>query len=202
MHAAGGGGAPAQPAARLLSPLLAGLSVVLAVLAGVGVGLLLARQDGPTPISASALPSGVAFVTPQPSVTAVPPPPTVDATSPRTQVVVIPPSPLPNPTPSPTPSPTPTPSAVPVIALAPAAGANATTLTVTGTGFAPGASVRVDYLDAAGVPTGSSAVAVADGTGAITASLAAQDPAGTPGPHSVVASVAEAPLASAVFTAQ
>ena len=73
---------------------------------------------------------------------------------------------------------------------------------MTGTGFAPGASVRVDYLDAAGVPTGSSAVAVADGGGSISASLAAQDPAGTPGPHSVVASVDESPVASAVFTAE
>ena len=193
---------PTEVGARLLSPLLAALSVVLAVLAGVGVGLLLARQDAPRPLSGSALPSGVAFVTPQPSVTAVPSPPTVPEVRPETRVVVIPPSPLPTPTPSPTPTPTPTPSAVPALALSPAAGPNATTLTVTGTGFAPGATVRVDYLDAAGVPTGSSAVAVVDGSGSLTASLAAQDPAGTPGPHTVVATVGESPVASAVFTAE
>ena len=64
--------------------------------------------------------------------------------------------------------------------------------------------MRLDYLDGAGVPTGSSAVAVADGTGSLTASLAAQDPAGTPGPHTVTATVGDAttPVASAVFTAQ
>ncbi len=194
-----------EPPARLLSPLLAGLSVVLALLAGTGVGLLLARQDGPQPLAlAEALPSGVALVTPQPSVTAVPSPPTVPQTRPSTQVVVIPPSPLPTPTPSPTPSPTPTPTAAPTLAVSPAEGPNATSLTVTGSGFAPGDQVRVDYLDTAGVPTGSSAVAVADESGSITTTLAAEDPSGTPGPHTVTATVGDAttPVTSAAFTAQ
>lgn len=195
---------PVEPAPRLLSPLLAALSVVLAVLAGTGVGLLLGRQDGPQPGAGadSALPSGVAYVTPQPSVTAVPPPPTVAEVRPRTEVIVVPPSPLP--TPSPTPTPTPTPAAVPALELSPAEGPNDTALTVTGTGFAPGDSVRLDYLDHTGVPTGSSAVAVADDTGSLSTPLVAQDPAGTPGPHTVTATVGDAttPVASAVFTAQ
>jgi hypothetical protein len=88
--------------------------------------------------------------------------------------------------------------------LTPDGGPDGTTVAVTGTGFAPGDQVRLDYLDPAGVPTGSSAVAVADDTGGITASLAAQDPTGTPGPHTVVATVGDAttPVASAIFTAQ
>jgi DNA-directed RNA polymerase specialized sigma24 family protein len=195
-------GVPAEPPVRLLSPLLAGLSVVLAVLAGVGVGLLLARQDGPRPLAGTALPSGVAFVSPQPSVTAVPSPPTVAEVRPRTRVVVVPPSPLPAPTPTPTPTPTPSPTAVPALELTPAGGPNATTVAVRGTGFPPGAEVQLDYLDAAGAATGSSAVAVADDSGSITAALSAQDPADAPGPHSVVASVGDTTLATAVFTAQ
>ena len=196
-----------EPPARLLSPLLAALSVVLAVLAGVGVGLFLGREDGPQPLSvAAALPSGVALVTPQPSITDVPSPPTVAEQRPRTDVVVVPPSPLPTPTPtpSPTPSPTPTPTAPPALVLSPAGGTNATTIAVTGTGFAPGDQVRLDYLDPAGVPTGSSAVAVADDSGTVTASLAAQDPTGTPGPHTVLATVGDAttPVTSAIFTAE
>jgi hypothetical protein len=64
--------------------------------------------------------------------------------------------------------------------------------------------VRFDYLDPAGVPTGASAVAVADDSGTVTASLAAQDATGTPGPHTVVATVGDAttPVASAIFTAE
>ena len=198
-------GPPAEPPARLLSPLLAALSVVLAVLAGVGAGLVLARQDGPRPLAvAGALPSGVALVTPQPSITAVPSPPTVAEVRPRTDVVVVPPSPLPTPTPSPTPTPTPTPTGVPAIVLSPAGGTNGTAVAVTGTGFVPGVEVRLDYLDSTGVPTGSSAVAVADGAGGLTASLAAQDPSGAPGPHTVTATVGSdtTPVASAVFAAQ
>ncbi|MDP9465854.1 MAG: hypothetical protein M3P31_01210 [Actinomycetota bacterium] len=195
---------PGEPPARLLSPLLAALSVVLAVLAGVGIGLLLGRQDGPRPLAGAdgELPPGVELVTPQPSITAVPSPPTVAEVRPRTEVVVIPPSPLPIPTPTPTP--TPTLAAAPALALSPASGTNATTIAVTGTGFAPGDQVRFDYLDAAGVPTGSSAVAVADDSGSIITSLVAQDPAGTPGPHLVVATVGDAPtpVTSGVFTAQ
>ena len=196
------------PPARLLSPLLAALSVVLAVLAGTGVGLLLGRQDAPRPLAGAdgELPPGVELVTPQPSVTAVPSPPTVPEVRPRTDVVVVPPPPLPTPTATPTltPTPTPSPTADPELALSPAGGTNGTTVAVTGTGFAPGDQVRVDYLDAQGVSTGSSAVAVADDTGSITASLVAQDPAGTPGPHTVTATVGDAsvPVASAVFTAQ
>ena len=196
---------PHELPARLLSPLLAALSVVLAVLAGVGVGLVLGREEGRQPLSiAAALPSGVALVTPQPSVTAFPSPPTVAEDRPRTDVVVVPPPPLPTPSPTPTPTPTPTSTAPPALVLSPAGGTNATTIAVTGTGFAPGDQVRFDYLDPAGVPTGSSAVAVADDSGTVTASLAAQDPAATTGPHTVVATVGDAttPVASAVFTAQ
>jgi hypothetical protein len=126
--------------------------VVLAVLAGTGVGLLLGRQDGPKPLAGAdgELPPGVQFVTPQPSITAVPSPPTVAEVRPRTQVVVVPPSPLPTPTPSPTPSPTPT--AAPALALSPAGGTNDTAIAVTGHRLHAGDQVRLDYLDAAGRP--------------------------------------------------
>ena len=199
-------GATTEPPVRLLSPLLAALSVVLAVLAGIGAGLLLGRQDGPQPLAVAegGLPSGVQLVTPQPSITAVPSPPTVPEVRPSTEVVVLPPPPLPTPTPSPTPSPTPTPTAAPALAVSPAAGANGSEIAVAGTGFAPGDEVRLDYLDAAGLPTGSGTVAVADDQGSITASFVAQDPTGTPGPHIVTATVGDAttPVASAPFTAQ
>ena len=193
-----------EPPAPLLSPLLAVLSLVLAVLAGLGIGLLLSERDSPERLLGAdgELPPGVRLVSPQPAAPVLPSPPTVPEQRPRTTVVVVPPSPLPPPAPpTPSPTPTPTPSAVPRLTLAPSTGPNGTEITVAGTGFPPGATVRLDYLDAAGAPTGSSAVAVTDAAGAVTATLAAQDPAAQPGPHTVVAT-ADGASARATFTAQ
>lgn len=189
---------------RLLSPLLALLALVVAAALGLGVGLLLSRDEGPTQLAGAdgQLPAGVRLASPSP----LPPrstasPRTVTAPPPRTSVFEVPPSPTPAPPPpSPSPAPSPPPARA-AIALAPASGPNGTEVTVTGTGWPAGAEVRIDYLDTLGEETGSRADAVADAQGRFRATLAAQDPANLPGPHTVRARGGER-TATAPFAAQ
>lgn len=197
--------ATARDAAPLLSPLVVGLALVVAALAGAAIGLLLTDRSDPRPVAGvdATLPARLPLVSPPPS-----PPlptaevPTVAEVRPRTTVVVVPPPAPPPPPPAPpSPSPSPTPTTAATLALAPVTGPNGTELSVSGAGFEPGAQVQVDYLDAEGEPTGSQAQVEADEDGTFTAQLVAQDPADEPGPHVVVASDGTS-TARATFTAE
>ena len=173
------------PAPRLFSPLLVALSIVLAALVGLGAGLVLVRASADDTASAGDLPS--VLITPPPPPTAGPvSPPALQFPAPATSVFTLaPPAPSPSPTPTPTPEPEPEPVAVPALRIDPAEGANGQTVTVVGSGWEPFVEVSLEYLDLAGSPTGSTAVAVADETGGFATELAAQDPTGTPGDHVV-----------------
>lgn len=182
---------------RLLSPLLAFAGIVLAALAGLGVGLLLTHDGGPgtLPGADGNLPADIGLVSPSPVSTAVPPsPPTVAESPPQTSVFVITP-------PSPSPEPAPSLRLTAELSVSPSSGANGTELTVEGTGFTPFRTVTVTYLDPTGAATGATATGTADGDGTFTATLAAQDPQNLPGRHTVQASDGQQ-RASAGFTAQ
>lgn len=179
---------------RLLSPLLALAGIVLAVLAGTGVGLLLSRDGGTDSLIGADgdVPAGIGLLSPTPMSTApVPSPPTVAERPPRTSVFEIAPPP-----PPPPPSPA-APSAR--LTLSPRSGPNGTEITVTGSGLPPATEVAIDYLDPTGAPTGSSAAATTDARGGFTATLAAQDPTNLPGDHAVRAT-AGARSVRATFT--
>ena len=209
---------------RLFSPLLALLALVLAALVGVGVGLLLSRDDGTTELAGGegGLPVGTRLASPSPlPPRSTAPPRTLVAPPPQTSVFDVPPPPPPPP-PSPSPAPSPSLAAAPAapapaapaaaapapgapaastaLSSSPAAGPNGTVLTVTGTGWSPGAGISLDYRDPQGAPTGAAASAVADAQGRFTARLTAQDPGGLPGPHAVRAT-AGAVTATTTFTA-
>ena len=176
-----------QDERRLFSPLLALLSLVLAALLGLGVGLLLSRDDGPRELTGAegGLPPGVQLLSPSP----MPPPVsasprTVAPAPPSTTVFAVPP-PSPSPLPSPSPSPVVSAPAQPGLSVDPASGPNGTVLTVSGTGWTPAAEIAVEYLDPVGVATGSQTTAIVDGEGRFTAQLTAQDPNNLPGTHVV-----------------
>ena len=180
---------------RLFSPLLALMSLVLALLLGVGVGLLLSRAGGVGSLvgAGGQDPSDVQLLSPPP---AVPPmlvsPPAVVAPAPRTTVFVIPPPPPPPPPPSPEPVVTRDPVEEPLaIAVEPDSGPNGAELQVTGTGWTPGEQVLIEYIDPTGTPTGSQAIVVPDTRGRFVAELVAQDPNNLPGEHTIRASDGE-----------
>jgi DNA-directed RNA polymerase specialized sigma24 family protein len=187
---------------RLFSPLLALLALILAVLLGLGIGLLLSRTGGlGSLVGASGQdPQDVELlVPPSPAPEVLVSPPPVEAPQPRTTVFLIPPSPSPSPSPSPQPV-SPAPEAL-GIAIDPASGPNGAQLTVSGHGWTPGAEVLVEYLDPTGRPTGSQTLVVADDRGRFTGQLAAQDPNNLPGEHIVRASEGEL-MAEATYDAQ
>ncbi len=187
---------------RLLSPLLAALGIVLALLAGLGLGLLLSRSGGVDSVAGTAgqLPAGVALLSPSPQVAeVVRSPATVREAPPQTRVFVIPSPSPPPPPPPPQPSPAPAVDEL-AITIDPPNGPNGTTLTVDGAGWMPGIDVTLTYLDPTGRPTGSSATAVPDERGRFTVTLAAQDPANLPGDHTVRATDGDS-TTSATFTA-
>jgi DNA-directed RNA polymerase specialized sigma24 family protein len=175
---------------RLFSPLLALLALVVAVLLGLGVGLLLSRSGGAGLLGETGrAPEDVELLTP-PSRTpqVLISPPVVQAPTPQTTVFLISPSPSPPP-PSPTAQPSPAPPTDPLtLTVDPSSGPNGATLTVAGTGWTPGAEVLLEYLDPTGSPTGSQAIVIADARGRFTAQLTAQDPNNLPGRHTVRAS--------------
>jgi hypothetical protein len=183
---------------HVLSPLLATLAVLLALLVGTGLGVLLSRgADAVLPTSSGVLPA----VTlppwePPPPLTLpadLPPPPPIP--TPRTTVYYLapkttPPAPRPT-TPTPTPqattaAPTPTPAPDSAsLAVDPATGPDGATLQVTGAGWTPGSRVTLDYLDPAGQPLGSSAQVTVGDDGTFAGELVARNPAGVPGRHTV-----------------
>jgi DNA-directed RNA polymerase specialized sigma24 family protein len=173
---------------RVLPPLLAALGVVLAVLLGVGLGLVLSRGGSAVlPAADSVLPA----VTLPPVQTAAPMPLPVDlpppspAPAPQTSVFF-----LPGPTPSPQPAATtgpsaPVPAGEPALTVDPGSGPNGTTLRVTGSGWEPGSRVGLDYVDPTGRSTGSQATADVDASGRFAVSFVARNSTGAPGRHEV-----------------
>lgn len=193
---------------RLLSPLVALLLLGLAVLAGLGVGILLSRDPGVDTRAAAGI--GVPSLEPLPSPSvlsvSVPPPPK-PPTLPPPSVFIVTPSAAPtsaSPPAAASTAPAPSETGVPgeqlAVSLSPRSGPNGTQVTVTGTGWTPGTVVQVDYLDTFGRETGSSTSGIADASGAFTATLTAADPTGFPGNHEVRASNAEQ-TASTTFRA-
>lgn len=176
---------------RLFSPLLALLALVLAVLLGLGLGLLLSRTGGVGSLLGQSDQSGqdpttVDLLTPPSQAPQeLASPPVVQAPAPQTSVFVIPPPPPPPP-PEPTAEPEPTAAQDTLgITVDPASGPNGATLTVNGRGWTPGTEVLVEYLDPTDTPTGSQAVVLVDARGRFTAELTAQDPNNLPGEHTV-----------------
>ena len=161
----------------LLLPLVAGLL-------GVGIGVLLTQSGDDDLTGAGTLPQDAQLISPPPPVpSAAVSPPTLQFPAPRTTVFVIPP-------PSPPPPPSPEPTAAPVlepltIGIDPASGPNGERLTVSGTGWTPGVEVLLEYVDPAGLPTGSQSLVTTDARGRFTAELTAFDPEQLPGRHVV-----------------
>ncbi len=85
------------------------------------------------------------------------------------------------------------------IVLQPESGPNGTEITVLGSGWVPGREVRISYENGLGT-VGATATAIPDADGTFQARLAARDPAGLPGRHTVVAEDGEHSR-SASFTA-
>ena len=179
---------------RLLSPLVALLLLGLAVLVGLGSGVLLSRSGTAGVRPLEALP---AQVNPDdaaaPEVAASIAPPRSPDPLPSLTVFTVAPSPQAEPSPvtatsaSPTPRATGTPMAVLRLTVSPGSGPNGATLTVRGTGWPAQQAVRLDYLDQFG-RVGSSALATADARGAFTATIRAEDPILPSGRHTVRAS--------------
>ncbi|HWH30771.1 MAG TPA: hypothetical protein VNU26_17755 [Mycobacteriales bacterium] len=167
---------------RRLSPLLAVLGVVAAVVLGLGLGVVMSRgTDAVLPAASGVLPQVELPPLEQPTpirLPDLPPPPPV--TSPQTTVFFLPEPTTAPPEPSPTTaSPTATPSATtsePAIALDPDSGPEGTTITVTGTGWTPGTSVVVQFLRPGGRPTGSQTTATVGADGTFATELVASDP--------------------------
>ena len=178
---------------RLFSPLLALLSLVVAVLLGLGAGLLLSRAGGVSSLLGAErgqAPADVALLVPPsvPPQALVSPAPVV-APRPETTVFIIPPPPPPPPPPAPVApaSPVPAQDAL-TLAVDPPSGPNGAVLTVTGTGWTAGSEVLLEYLDPTGTPTGSQSIVTVDARGRFSGELTAQDPNNLPGRHTVRAS--------------
>jgi DNA-directed RNA polymerase specialized sigma24 family protein len=87
------------------------------------------------------------------------------------------------------------------MALSKSAGGNGETVSVAGTGWQPGQVVTIVYLDALHRPTGQSANATPDASGAFTTSIVCYDPQNIPGPHYVSASNALGQTEEKTYTA-
>lgn len=164
---------------RLFAPIPILSALVLATLAGLAIGNLIADDN-----------TGV-FVARQnlPAITAPPP---LAITVPR--VVVSDPVPSPRiftvapTTPPPTTPPPTTASAGPAsIAISAATGANGTVVTVTGSGWTDSVPVALDYRTVGGTSTGSQVFVTPAADGTFSTQLALNDPSGTVGPHAIVA---------------
>ncbi len=191
---------------RLLSPLPVLLSLGLAVVGGVGLGVLLSQRSAVDTADVALLPAVTAPpltpvpVRPRPTPTADPQPSTrvftLRPTTPPPPATTRPPrttSAAPAPTtaaPTPTRTPTPTPTGSPAdaaVEVDPAIGGAGATVVVTGTGWEPGSVVSVSYLRLDGSRTGSTASAQADDDGAFRTSLVTLDEQAPTGDHVVLA---------------
>jgi len=187
---------------RRYSLSLMALGLVVAIGAGVGLGVLTSRGGSSR---------GVADQHPVPLVTAAPvldvgpsqattPPPTG---TPTPRVFYVTPSPTPTPTVTATSTPTATTTAATaLIQLDPSTGPGGSQVTVTGSGWPPGVQVTIQYLLAGDTTAGSSVQAVTDASGTFTAVLTTNNTSLTnpAGPHTVRASDGTE-TAEATFTA-
>ena len=180
-----------DPPRRLLSPLVALLLLGLAVLVGLGSGVLLSRNIGPDtrPLDVLAV-QGAPEDPPQQAVAVNVGPPRSPDPLPSLTVSTVPPSPrvqASRTAAAPSPSPRVTGPAVGsrTLTLDQTRGPNGAFLTVRGTGWPAQQQVRLDYLDRFGRVVGSGAVTTTDATGAFAAIFQAQDPTGLPGRHQV-----------------
>ena len=193
-----------EPPRRLLTPLAVLLSLGLAVVGGVGLGVLLSRPPtvdaaqvgllpAVTPPALTPLPDRRRTASPEPEpaprVFTLPPTPTPTLrTTPPTAPATTPPTTLPT-SPRASASPTASPSARPgAVGVDPASGPAGATVVVSGTGWTPGSVVSVAYLQPDGGATGSTASAEVDGDGAFTARLTTADRRRPTGQHTVLAS--------------
>lgn len=189
-----------EPPRRLLTPLAVLLSLGLAVVGGVGLGVLLSRPPtvdaaqvgllpAVTPPPLTPLPDRRRTASPEPEpaprvFTLRPTPtPTLRTTPPTAPPTTSPPSPRASA------SPTASPSARPAdIEVDPTSGPAGATVVVSGTGWTPGSVVSTAYLQEDGDATGSTASAEVDDDGAFTARLSTRDRQSPTGEHTVLAS--------------
>ena len=175
---------------RLLSPLYVVTGLLLAILVGAVVGILLSRSGS----SGRAVPA--ALVTSSPAVSTSPPPPATSApvtvlpspVTPSTPGRLFTLAPSPSASASADASPTGAPEAAAerlTLARSPTSGPNGSDVTVSGTGWLAGGTVRIDYLNPLGVPTGAGARQAVDVRGRFTTALSALDPANLPGRHTI-----------------
>ncbi len=177
---------------RRYSLSLMALGVVLALAAGIGLGVLTSRgNSGPKTAAATApLVTAAPVISVGPAQT-VPPP--IAPVSPSPRVFFITPSPTPPPTQEPSPTPSATePVQEPVLQLDPTSGPADSPITVTGSGWKPFTRVTVQYMNASGLSAGDTNTAVTDAAGTFTTTIQAHDSTlGNPnptGPHTVRAS--------------
>jgi len=179
---------------RWTVPVYASLAVVLAVLLGLGIGLLASRGSssrstgsGVDTSDPGVLPPVLPSPLPRASVTVAAPPPTA-APATSTRVFTVEPSPTAAPASSGPASaaPPPEPAADPLsLTSNPTSGPNGQELTVQGTGWMPGGMVTLEYVDPLGRQTGSRATQTVDARGRFTTTLSAQDPSNLPGRHTI-----------------
>jgi hypothetical protein len=163
------------------------LGLVVALAAGVGIGVLSSRggsgkrvaDQRPVPLVTAA-----PVLTVGPPQTATPPPTGV----PTPRVFYITPSPTPEPTLTATPTPTSTETGLPaLLQLDPSSGPRDSQITVTGSGWSPLTQVVVEYLNFGGATAGYTASVVTDANGTFTTTIVAHDSslANPQGPHTV-----------------
>ncbi len=161
---------------RLLAPGPVLLALLLAVAAGVGLGVLLHRPEPVRAVEIGPLPPVTAAPPPtplpgEPPTTLTNPPlptttvftyaPTPAPTAPPPPMTAPPPTTAAPPTAAPTTAPTSaSPAPAPTVAVAPGSGPPGTALVVTGTGWTPGSTVAVVLLDLRARPTDTFTTAV------------------------------------------
>ncbi len=178
-----------EPGRPLVSPLVVMLGLALAALLGVGVAAATRSSSAPTASGASPNAAPSAAVTPAfptgPTSTAATPSAAASASASRAATSTSPPPSAPTAgSAAGTPANAGTSAA---ITLSRSSGPNGATVEVTGTGWRPGSTVQLNYQSFGGHDTGSGATALTDASGRFATTIAAEDPAAVPGPHTVQA---------------
>ena len=176
---------------RLLTPVVALLLLCLALLGGLGLGVLLSRGDSAgqrsvvdqsSDLQLPAAPVNIVVVSPPPSPVPLPSP----------SAFMVPPSPSANAQASSSPvasagptSTDPSTASALTLTLDQSSGPNGAPITVRGTGWPAAQSVQLQYLDQFGRQLGAAVTASTTANGSFTATIRATDQTGLPGPHRV-----------------